>query len=90
MTPPTIGRVVYYWPSAAWDKPCAAIIADVFYNGEVNLLVIDRFGGTHGVSRVPFIHDGSRPDGNFAEWMPYQKGQAAKTEALEKQLQEKS
>jgi hypothetical protein len=33
------------------------------------------------------IQDGDeRPDGCFAEWMPYQKGQAAKTEQLENTL----
>jgi hypothetical protein len=37
---------------------------------------------------VPLMQDGDEQPwhGNFAMWMPYQKGQAAKTEALEARL----
>lgn len=90
MIQPTVGRVVWYWPDGPKvDQPRAAIIASVHSDTCVNLLVIDENGGTHGATSV-HLHQGgvSVPPLPYAEWMPYQKGQAAKTEALEKKLAE--
>lgn len=93
MIKPTVGRVVWYVPGN-WDKEimqvqvCAAIITYVWSDTKVNLAVFDGNGVTYGRHDVLLIQEGDeRPkDGRFCEWMPYQKGQAAKTEELEKQV----
>ena len=55
----------------------------------VNLTVHDHNGVSWPVCSVPLLQEGDAPVvGSFyCEWMPYQKGQAAKTEALEKAQQ---
>lgn len=92
----TVGRVVWYRPNSSDGdladhsygrkaEPLAAIVAHVFGDTRVNLLVIDSNGHTHPRSSVfLFQGDGEPPIESYAEWMPYQKGQAAKTEQLEK------
>jgi hypothetical protein len=97
MIQPTIGRVVWYHPStgdpdlakfsqAHEGKPFAAIVAHVWSDTCVNLCVIDPNGQTLGRTSV-FLWQGDtdRPSNTYAEWMPYQKGQAARTEELEKE-----
>lgn len=88
---PTVGRICWYtqdesehWPSIE-GQPFAAIVAGVLPSGNVNLDVIDAEGGHHPKLDVTF-HEGEEPcPGGHAQWMPYQLGQAAKTEAAEKQ-----
>ena len=93
---PTVGRVVWFHPS--WlacepgfarhqgGQPYAAIIASVWSEALVNLSVFDANGAAHSRTSVPFMRDGDCVPGNgfYCEWMPYQKGQAAKAEAAEK------
>jgi hypothetical protein len=93
MIKPTVGRVVLYWPSAVQAgtdtlQPFAATVAYVWNDRMVNLSVTDHNGKQFGVTSVRLLQDGDeRPNGGmFCEWMPYQKGQAAKTEALEAKL----
>lgn len=92
MIKPTVGRVVLYWPSTVQEgsdtsQPFAATVAYVWNDRMVNLSVTDHNGRQFGVTSVPLLQDGDvRTGGMCCEWMPYQKGQAAKTEALEKQL----
>ena len=96
MIKPTVGRVMWYRPSAGdmlhmrqnSEQPFAAHVAYVWNDHMVNLLVIDHVGRTHPVANVPIIQDGSPHTGRLpcAEWMPYQKGQAAKLGALEATL----
>lgn len=98
MIQPTIGRVVWYWPAQnaggwsemAWDgqQPMAATIAYVHNDTCVNLSVVDHDGKSHDVTSVTLLQaeDAQRPEGGFCEWMPFQKGQAAKTEAAEAAL----
>ena len=93
---PTVGRVVLFHPSELTgeasfvrhpdDQPYAAIIARVWSDSMVNLTVMDANGDPHSRTSVPLVQDSdSRPgNGFYCEWMPYQKGQAAKTEAAEK------
>ena len=92
MIKPTIGRVVWYHPQNAEpdDQPNAALVAYVWSDTLVNLAVFDSNGSAYNKSSV-FLYqgDGEPPSSSYCEWMPYQQGQAAKTEALEKQLQEK-
>jgi hypothetical protein len=92
---PTHGRVVLYHPSdfdrrvmtIESSKPLAAIIAHVVNDDVVNLCVFDSWGMPYGRQSVRLHHgDGPCDAASYCEWMPYQKGQAAKTEALEAQL----
>lgn len=85
---PTPGRVVWYYPptndplqsfsSVQAGKPLAAHIAHVWSDTCVNLMVIDPNGVPTGRTSVLLYQgDTDRPSSSFAEWMPYQKGQAA-------------
>lgn len=96
MIKPTIGRVVWYYPTAAEPGaavpggPLAAIIACVWSDTCVNLAVFDCNG--HPFANPPtsvlLIQDDAPvpTGGGYCTWMPYQVGQAAKTEELQKQL----
>jgi hypothetical protein len=99
MIEPTIGRVVWFWPPKDREtrvprfsildveKPCSAQIAFVHFSGLLNLVVADHAGQSWGFERVELYQgEGERPFERFCEWMPYQKGQAAKTEALEAKI----
>jgi hypothetical protein len=92
MITPTVGRVVWYHaPGAAQGaQPQAAIIAFVHNDRLVNLHVIDPNGIASGATSVPLIQEGDNISlsGFYCEWMPYQKGQAAKTEAAEAAAQQ--
>lgn len=95
MIKPTVGRVVWFWPGTAYARdrgmaysnsaqPLAAQITYVHSDQMVNLVVFDQKGVTFGVTSVELLQGDRRPPlGMYCEWMPYQKGQAAKTEALE-------
>jgi hypothetical protein len=75
-------------PGAVTDygsQPMAATVVYVWNDRLVNLQVLDHAGSAHSPTSVPLLQDeDARPDGYFCEWMPYQKGQAAKTEQFEK------
>jgi hypothetical protein len=89
---PTIGRRVWYWPSkeetyegsfthADGLQPCDAGIAFVHSGRMVNLTVADHHGVIHSRCSVRLLQEGdSKPpaDQAYAQWMPYQTGQAAK------------
>lgn len=97
MIKPTVGRVVLFTPassdplSRSADQRLAAIITYVWSDTMVNLAVFDANGNHHAKTSVYLVQDGSeRPSGYFCEWMEYQKGQAAKTEALEEKLASRS
>lgn len=92
MIKPTVGRVVHYRPIGVNGPAHAAIIACVHNDTCVNLAVFDANGSPYSRASVKLLHDDmnpSIPEGGYAEWMPYQKGQAAKTEELEKALKDK-
>ena len=63
-------------------QPMAATVAFAWSNHLVNLSVIDHIGRQHVVMSVPLMQPSDEPrliaEGGFAEWMPYQIGQAAK------------
>jgi hypothetical protein len=65
--------------------PLTAQICAVWGPNCVNLLVTDASGKTFAVTSRTLLQDGDTPNpgGGYAEWMPYQKGQAAKAEAAE-------
>ena len=91
MIQPTVGRVVWFTPPVADDprfdvkQPLAGIVAYVWNDRMVNLTVCLPNGEITGVTSVTLLQDDDqKPEyGRFAAWMPYQKGQAARTEAAE-------
>lgn len=97
---PVVGRVVHFWPSRAPnspkpDQPCAAQIAYVHSDFCINVGYLSHGGTALSASSVQLIQPLDReapgfvePDGYFAEWMPYQVGQAQKTEQVVAQLAE--
>jgi hypothetical protein len=97
MIAPTIGRIVWYHPlpSAPYpkvdDQPHAAIIAFVKNNTTVNLTVSAWSGDTYAARHVRLLQDDepAPADEPYAEWMPYQRGQAARADALAQQLQQR-
>ena len=86
---PTVGRMVWFWPNGKSDinakiQPYAAQIAYVHSVGMINIGYLDANGEHKNQTSVPLIQEGQdQPYFSFCEWMPFQKGQAAKTEALE-------
>ena len=91
MIKPTIGRVVWYWPAATETDICSggeqalpALIAHVHNDTCVNIGGFDSNGQPFARPNV-YLHQEEipRPTDDFAEWMPYQKDQAAKTEQAE-------
>ena len=97
MIKPTVGRVVLFTPHKSDDiarhggGKLAAVIAHVWTKDCVNLAVFDSNGVSHSRTSVPLIQDDEQwPDGFYCEWMPYQKGQAKKTEELEEQLKDRA
>ena len=93
MIKPSIGRVVWFtpWvedPELRSDQKLAAMITYVWSDNMVNLVVFGPNGTVHDRTSTPLIQDGAlkSPTGSYAEWMPYQMGQAAKTEQAKKKL----
>lgn len=89
MITPTIGRVVWFTPENSDvlkprdHQPLAAIIAHVWSDTCVNLAVFDSNGVSHNRTSVYLVQDETvMPTHGFCQWMPYQKGQAAKTEQV--------
>jgi hypothetical protein len=94
---PTVGRVVWYYPFVseyiahqAAGEPCAAIVAKVHGTRLVNLTIFDPNGVPAGRTNVQLVQEGDKVPGGggYCTWMPYQRGQAAKTDALERKLAE--
>ncbi len=96
MIEPTPGRVVWFWPApndnipALSGRPLAALVAAVHSDRYINLSVIDAYGNHHSRQSVFLAQpeDEATPASGFAQWMPYQLGQAAKAEQLEQQLEQ--
>lgn len=87
MIKPTIGRVVWFWTCAGdaekeGAQPNAALVTFVHSDECVNLAVFDREGDSKPYPAIQLWQgDGERPRSLHCEWMPYQKGQAAKVDA---------
>lgn len=95
MITPTVGRVVLFHPGpnfngcpAGTGIPLPALIARVWSDTCINIGGFDANGAPFSATSVLLIQDENAvpTGGHYCEWMPYQKGQAAKTEALEAQL----
>lgn len=99
MIRPTNGRVVLFMPRTddksgltqlSKDVPLAAHVAHVWGDRLVNLMVIDSYGFQWSRTSVTLLQDDdAKPtDGScYAHWMDYQKGQAAKAEKAEAELE---
>jgi hypothetical protein len=72
---PTIGRNVWYFPTAGAKEQHANIV-DVHSDTMVNLFTVNHGGTASGVTSVPFAGDDDKPTGPHWRWMPYQIGQA--------------
>ncbi|MBI1202624.1 MAG: hypothetical protein GC182_08955 [Rhodopseudomonas sp.] len=95
MIHPTNGRIVWFTPGADFKglhidpaKPLAAMICHVWSDRMVNLVVYGSNGMAVLTSSVDLVQDEAdlrlvKPRGRYAEWMPYQKGQAATTKHIE-------
>jgi hypothetical protein len=86
MIKPTVGRVVWVFRPGTKDssQPEAALIAYVWNDRLINVGGIDQNGIAFNLTSLPLVQeDEPKPEGSFATWMPFQKGQAAKTEQLE-------
>lgn len=96
---PSNGRIVWYTPARVNDAdrnitqhngivPLAAMVVHVWGDRMVNLVVFDSKGAVWSRANVTLLQDDDpKPEeGRFCSWMPYQKSQAAKTEALEANL----
>lgn len=87
MITPTIGRVVWVIrPSEAIDikQPEVGLVTYVHGDRLINVAGFNGNGTPFSLNSLQLVQDDeAKPEGNFACWMPYQKGQAAKIEALE-------
>lgn len=94
--PPTVGRKVWFWPQGCnfmkdmqpftpiclSNQPLDATVVYVWGDRLVNLLVLDHQGNAFPVTSVTLVQEGDEPPtGAYCEWMPFQKGQAAKADA---------
>jgi hypothetical protein len=93
---PTVGRMVWFWPSehdlehTVGDiiyndrkQPLSAQIAYVHNDRLINIAFIDQEGDTYSAQSVRLMQgdEACNVGGSFCEWMPFQKGQAAKSVA---------
>lgn len=92
---PAVGRVVWYYPGGtpqrdAGMQPMAATIAYVHSDQLINIGYIDH-DGQHGERTSIYLMadpDGTPPPDviSYCTWMPYQMGQAARTQEVAKLL----
>lgn len=88
MIKPTVGRVV--WVIRPYDttdiqQPEVGFVTYVWHERMINVTGFDHNGKPFVLNSLILVQDDEpKPSGNFACWMPYQKGQAAKNEQLEK------
>lgn len=93
MITPTVGRKVHFWMNGAQgygdvvqrEQPLDVNVVYVWNDRMVNVAGFDANGDPFKVTSCTFLQEGDQaiPGGQcYVEWMPYQKGQAAKTEAL--------
>ena len=85
MIVPTVGRMIWaIRPLESVDirQPEAAQIIYVHDDRLINVTGFNAHGERFTLMSLPLVQDDEpKPEGNFAVWMPYQKEQAAKTEA---------
>lgn len=91
---PTPGRIIWFRPAPTENltqignpdgseglQPLAASVLAVNADGTINIAGHDALGSPFYRHGVILAQDGDeKPNGSYAEWMPYQKSQAAKAE----------
>lgn len=84
MITPTIGRIVWYQPPIGegqkrLTQPWPAIVTFVHNEGKINVAGFTAEGAHFADQEVHLLQDDdiSPETAAFAEWMPYQKSQAA-------------
>lgn len=88
MIKPTVGRVVLYRPGRSFTgqyngQLLAALITHVWSETCINIGGFDACGNPFAQTSVYLKQDDSpAPGDSYAEWMPYQKGQAEKSKEL--------
>lgn len=90
MIKPTVGRIVWFRPDAVFiptlpgqpDGPLAAIVVGVQSDERVNLTVFGADGSMHPRTGVYLEQNEPDPAPGACCWMPFQKGQATKTDAV--------
>lgn len=86
MITPTIGRKVWYRPlgysegAVDSNQPFDATVVHVWSDICVNLVIRDHVGNQFTKTSVSLAQDREAQPGE-CEWMPYQKGQAARVES---------
>lgn len=88
MISPTIGRVVLVYRGKS-NQAEPALVSYVWSDRMINVGGFDSTGVPFACTSMKLLQDDEKPDfegQSYAEWMPYQKGQAAKTESLEAQI----
>lgn len=94
---PTVGRVVWYRPPGhpVDAQPCSAQIAYVHTDQMVNIGWLTPNGESKAATSV-YLDQGVRPrpdyvkDSGYCQWMPYQVGQAQRTQELEQRIRAES
>ena len=85
---PTVGRVVWILGrSGSLDKtqPEAAFVTYVHGDRLINVAGFNANGVPFALTSLTLVQpEDPAPEWQYATWMPYQKGQAAKTEQLER------
>lgn len=89
MIKPTIGRVVWFQPTCTPDQPLRqqpypALICYVHSDTLINVGYFNEGGTCGSATSVRLVQEGEDvpANGHFAEWMPYQVGQAKKHESV--------
>ena len=85
---PTVGRIVWYTPVSPNEhvadhggQPFAAIVTYVWNDRMINITAFDHNGTAWSHTSVVLAQEGDpKPEQHYAEWMPYQLGQAKKHE----------
>jgi len=76
---PTVGRVIWFYESNNQVEPKAAIVAKVWSDEVVNVMVVEENGTTKPATSVRLFQENEIPNITpYAKWMPYQIGQAKK------------
>jgi hypothetical protein len=84
MISPAVGRVLWFWQDPAeidkGGQPMPAFVCFVHNDRLVNLAGFTHCGHAWSVLEVPLVQeeDPIPENGSFAQWMPYQIGQAKK------------
>lgn len=86
MIKPTVGRIVWYRAHRGAETQAAIVTRASEKGTHVDLTVFPALAATETFASVVLLQDDEAPPpiGHFCEWMPYQKGQAARADHLEK------